>query len=234
LATLLIRLGNNKEVTTAPRETYRDALSVALTVGAYGVAFGAAGIAAGFSVLQTCLFSLLTFTGASQFAAVGVMAAGGGVASAVAAATVLSTRNTLYGLQMAPLVKARGLKRIAAAHVTIDESTGVALAQTPRGVAAMRAGFWLTGIGVFLFWNIFTLVGAVGAKALGNPAAWGLDAAVPAAFLGLLWPRLTSGFLRIVAVVSMAFALIITPWLPAGLPIIASVLVAFVCGWRER
>jgi predicted branched-subunit amino acid permease len=231
---VLIRLGNNIRMTAASRETFRDALSVALTVGAYGVAFGAAGIAAGFSVLQTCLFSLLTFTGASQFAAVGVMAAGGGAASAVAAATVLSTRNTLYGLQMAPLVKAKGLKRIVAAHVTIDESTGVALAQTPRGVSAMRAGFWLTGIGVFLFWNIFTLVGAVGAKALGNPAAWGLDAAVPAAFLGLLWPRLTSGFLRIVAVVSMAFALIITPWLPAGLPIIASVLVAFVCGWRER
>jgi predicted branched-subunit amino acid permease len=221
-------------MTTATRETFRDALSVALTVGAYGAAFGAAGIAAGFSVLQTCLFSLLTFTGASQFAAVGVMAAGGGAASAVAAATVLSTRNTLYGLQMAPLVKAKGLKRIVAAHVTIDESTGVALAQTPRGVAAMRAGFWFTGIGVFLFWNVFTLVGAVGAKALGNPAAWGLDAAVPAAFLGLLWPRLTRGFLRIVAVISMAFALCITPWLPAGLPIIASVLVALVCGWRER
>jgi predicted branched-subunit amino acid permease len=135
---------------------------------------------------------------------------------------------------MAPLVKAKGLKRIAAAHVTIDESTGVALAQTPRGVDAMRTGFWLTGVGVFLFWNVFTLVGAVGAKALGNPAAWGLDAAVPAAFLGLLWPRLTSGFLRIVAVVSMAFALVITPWLPAGLPIIASVIVAFICGWRER
>jgi predicted branched-subunit amino acid permease len=231
---VLIRPGNNKGVTTTPRETYRDALSVALTVGAYGVAFGAAGIAAGFSVLQTCLFSVLTFTGASQFAAVGVMAAGGGPASAVAAAVALSTRNTLYGLQMAPLVRAKGLKRFAAAHITIDESTGVALAQTPRGVTAMRAGFWLTGAGVFLFWNIFTVVGAIGAKALGNPASWGLDAAVPAAFLGLLWPRLTSGFLRMVAVVSMAFALLITPWLPAGLPIIASVLVAFVCGWRQQ
>jgi predicted branched-subunit amino acid permease len=231
---VLIRPGNNKGVTTTPRETYRDALSVALPVGAYGVAFGAAGIAAGFSVLQTCLFSVLTFTGASQFAAVGVMAAGGGPASAVAAAVALSTRNTLYGLQMAPLVRAKGLKRFAAAHITIDESTGVALAQTPRGVTAMRAGFWLTGAGVFLFWNIFTVVGAIGAKALGNPASWGLDAAVPAAFLGLLWPRLTSSFLRMVAVVSMAFTLLITPWLPAGLPIIASVLVAFVCGWRQQ
>jgi predicted branched-subunit amino acid permease len=221
-------------VTSTPHETFRDAFSVALTVGAYGVAFGAAGIAAHFSVLQTCLFSLFTFTGASQFAAVGVMAAGGGVASAVATASVLSTRNTLYGLQMAPLVRAKGLQRVAAAQITIDESTAVALAQTSRGTSAMRAGFWITGAGVFLFWNVFTLVGALAAQALGNPASWGLDAAVPAAFLGLLWPRLTNWYLRMVAVISMAFALLVTPWLPAGLPIIASVLVAFVFGWRER
>src|ERR1700693_1529457 len=130
------------------RHTLRDALSGALTVGAYGVAFGAAGVAAGFSVLQTCLFSLLTFTGASQFAAVGVMAAGGGVASAVAVATMLGSRNTLYGLQMAPLVRVKGVRRVAAAHITIDESTGVALAQTSRGTPAMRLGFWLTGSGV--------------------------------------------------------------------------------------
>jgi predicted branched-subunit amino acid permease len=221
-------------VTPAPRDTLRDALSVALTVGTYGLAFGAAGIAAGFSVLQTCLFSLLTFTGASQFAAVGVMAAGGGALSAVAAAAMLGTRNALYGLQMAPLVQVKGLRRFVAAHITIDESTAVALAQTPRGTHAMRFGFWLTGSGVFLFWNIFTLIGALGAKALGNPASWGLDAAVPAAFLGLLWPRLTNNFLRVVAASSMVFAMLVTPWFPAGLPIIASVLVAVVFGWRER
>ncbi len=216
-----------------PRDTFRDSLSVSITVGAYGVAFGAASIAAHFSVLQTCLFSLLAFTGASQFAAVGVVAAGGAGLSAVAAATLLSTRNALYGMQMSPLLKVRGLKKIAAAHVTIDESTGVALAQTPRGTDAMRTGFWLTGLGVFIFWNIFTLLGALGAKALGDPASFGLDAAVPAAYLGLLWPRLQTNFLRLVAVASMIFALAITSWLPAGLPIIMSVLVAIAFGWRE-
>ena len=216
-----------------PRDTFRDSLSVSITVGAYGVAFGAASIAAHFSVLQTCLFSLLAFTGASQFAAVGVVAAGGAGLSAVAAATLLSTRNALYGMQMSPLLKVRGLKKIAAAHVTIDESTGVALAQTPCGTDAMRTGFWLTGLGVFIFWNIFTLLGALGAKALGDPASFGLDAAVPAAYLGLLWPRLQTNFLRLVAVASMIFALAITSWLPAGLPIIMSVLVAIAFGWRE-
>lgn len=205
-----------------------------MTVGAYGVAFGAASVAAGFSVLQTCLFSLFTFTGASQFAAIGVVASGGPAVGAIDTAAMVGTRNALYGIQMAPLLRARGLRRIAAAHVTIDESTGVALSQTPRGVEAVRAGFWLTGLGVFFFWNAFTLLGALGAKALGNPASWGLDGAVPAVFLGLVWPRLENTFLRLVAVTSMVFAVVVTPWLPAGLPIIATALVAVVLGWRER
>ncbi|NNN08343.1 MAG: branched-chain amino acid ABC transporter permease [Acidimicrobiaceae bacterium] len=214
------------------RRTLRDALSVALTVGAYGVAFGAAGVAAGFTVLQTSLFSLLAFTGASQFAAVGVVASGGAVVSAVVTAALLSTRNALYSLQMAPQLEVRGWRRLLAAQITIDESTNVALAQSPQGPDAVRHGFWLTGSGVFLFWNIFTLVGALGAKSLGNPAAWGLDAAVPAAFLGLLWPRLHDARVRIVAVIATLFSLIMTPILPSGTPIIATVLVAVVAGWR--
>jgi predicted branched-subunit amino acid permease len=198
------------------------------------VAFGAASVAAGFSVLQTCIFSLCTFTGASQFAAVGVVAAGGGALSAIATAVMLSTRNALYGIQMAPILEVRGFRRFVSAHITIDESTGVALSQKPRGIAAMRVGFWVTGLSVFVFWNGFTLLGALGAKAIGNPAAWGLDGAVPAVFLGLLWPRLESTYLRVVAATSMVFALLVTPWLPAGLPIIATALVAVVMGWRER
>ena len=214
------------------RRTLRDALSVALTVGAYGVAFGAAGVAAGFSVLQTSLFSLVTFTGASQFAAVGVVASGGAGLSAVVAASLLSTRNALYSLQMAPQLHVSGWRRLVAAQVTIDESTNVALAQAPHGPDAVRHGFWLTGVGVFIFWNLFTLVGALGAKSLGNPAAWGLDAAVPAAFLGLLWGRLADGRLRVISLVASVFALVSTPLLPSGTPIIATVLVAVVAGWR--
>lgn len=231
---MIIRFGKTVRMSKLTQSTVRDSLSVAVTVGTYGVAFGAASVAAGFSVVQSCLFSLLTFTGASQFAAVGVVASGGVAVSAVAAATMLGTRNALYGIQMAPLLKVKGWRRVLAAHLTIDESTGVALTQAPRGVAAMREGFWITGTGVFLFWNVFTLLGALGAKALGNPASWGLDAAVPAAFLGLLWPRLQSNFLRVVAATSMVFAMLVTPWLPAGLPIIATTVVAVVLGWRAR
>ena len=216
------------------RATASQSLGVSLTVGAYGLAFGAASISAGFSVLQTCLLSLITFSGASQFALVGVVGAGGTALSAIATAALLGVRNMLYGLRMAPLVKAKGFKRVVAAQVTIDESTGVALSQEKLGEKAMLQGFWLTGIGVYIFWNLFTFAGAFGAQAIGDPAAWGLDAAVPAAFLGLLWPRLESKTDRIVAVSAIALSLALSPFVAAGIPIIATTLLALIFGWKEK
>ena len=163
------------------RTTASASFSVSFTVGLYGIAFGAAGIAAGFSLVQTCLLSLLTFSGASQFAVVGVLGSGGTAISGIATASLLGIRNSLYGLRLSPILKLRGWKKVVGAQVTIDESTGVALGQSDLGEESMRHGFWLTGLGVYLFWNLFTLAGALGAQAMGNPAAWGLDAAVPAA-----------------------------------------------------
>ena len=212
--------------------TLRDSLSVSITVGAYGTAFGAASVANGFSLLQTCLLSLLTFSGASQFAVIGVLGAGGGAISGIATASLLGIRNGVYGVIMAPRLKVKGLKRIIAAQITIDESTAVALGQEVRGEKAMRQGFWLTGFGVFLFWNLFTLAGALGAQAMGDIRAWGLDSAVPAAFLGLVWPRLKTNRDRVLAVGCMIFALAMTPILPAGLPIIATAFIAIAVGMR--
>ncbi|CAN2208714.1 AzlC Predicted branched-chain amino acid permease (azaleucine resistance) [Candidatus Nanopelagicaceae bacterium] len=216
------------------RATATQSLSVSFTVGLYGTAFGAASIAAGFSLLQTCLLSLLTFSGASQFAIVGVMGAGGSAISGIATASLLGIRNGLYGLRMAPILKVRGLKRVVAAQVTIDESTGVAVGQESLGVDAMKAGFWLTGFGVYIFWNFFTVLGALGAQAMGDPSSWGLDAAVPAAFLGLVWPRLTGKLERTLAVSSILLAVLLSPFISAGLPIIATALLAAIFGWKVR
>ena len=213
--------------------TLRDSLSVSITVGAYGTAFGAAAVANGFSLLQTCLLSLLTFSGASQFAVIGVLGAGGGALSGIATASLLGIRNGVYGVIMAPRLKVKGFKRIVAAQITIDESTAVALGQEVRGESAMRQGFWLTGFGVFLFWNLFTVAGALGAQAMGDIRAWGLDSAVPAAFLGLVWPRLKTNRDRALAVGCMIFALAMTPILPAGLPIIATAFIAVAVGLRK-
>jgi predicted branched-subunit amino acid permease len=216
------------------RATASQSLSVSFTVGLYGTAFGAASIAAGFSVLQTCLLSLLAFSGASQFAVVGVMGAGGTAIAGIATASLLGVRNMLYALRMAPLLRVSGFKKVIAAQVTIDESTGVALSQEKLGTEAMKQGFWLTGFGVYIFWNIFTLLGALGAKAMGNPSAWGLDAAVPAAFLGLVWPRLTNKLERALAVGALVLAVLLSPVLSAGLPIISTVILAVIFGWKVR
>jgi predicted branched-subunit amino acid permease len=209
----------------------RTALSVAFTVGLYGAAFGAAGVTAGFSILQTCLLSILLFSGASQFAVVGIMGAGGSAVSAIATSTLLGFRNALYGLQMAPILKVKGLKRILAAQITIDESTAVATLQ--ENDADRRRGFYITGIGVYVFWNLFTFLGALGASAIGDPSVWGLDAAVPAAFCGLIWPRLKNKTLFVVSAVAITWALILTPITAAGIPIITTVLLAVIFGLKK-
>ena len=209
----------------------RTALSVAFTVGLYGAAFGAAGVTAGFSILQTCLLSILLFSGASQFAVVGIMGAGGSAVSAIATATLLGFRNALYGLQMAPILKVKGLKRILAAQITIDESTAVATLQ--ENDADRRRGFYVTGIGVYVFWNLFTFLGALGASAIGDPSVWGLDAAVPAAFCGLIWPRLKNKTHFVVSAVAIGWALLLTPITPAGIPIITTVLLAVIFGLKR-
>jgi predicted branched-subunit amino acid permease len=220
-------------VSVNPKRTQvdRTALSVAFTVGLYGAAFGAAGVTAGFSILQTCLLSILLFSGASQFAVVGIMGAGGSAVSAIATATLLGFRNTLYGLQMAPILKVKGLKRILAAQITIDESTAVATLQ--ENDADRRRGFYVTGIGVYIFWNLFTFLGALGASAIGDPSVWGLDAAVPAAFCGLIWPRLKNKTHFVVSAVAIAWALLLTPITPAGIPIITTVLLAVIFGMKR-
>ena len=209
----------------------RTALSVAFTVGLYGAAFGAAGVTAGFSILQTCLLSILLFSGASQFAVVGIMGAGGAAISAIATATLLGFRNTLYGLQMAPILKVKGFKRVFAAQITIDESTAVATLQDND--QDRKRGFYLTGIGVYLFWNLFTFLGALGASAIGDPSVWGLDAAVPAAFLGLIWPRLKNKVQFLVSAIAIAWALLLTPVTPAGIPIITTVVLAIIFGAKK-
>lgn len=209
----------------------RTALSVAFTVGLYGAAFGAAGVTAGFSILQSCLLSLLLFSGASQFAVVGIMGAGGAAVSAIATATLLGFRNTLYGLQMAPILKVKGFKRVLAAQITIDESTAVATLQDND--VDRKRGFYLTGIGVYVFWNLFTFLGALGASEIGDPSVWGLDAAVPAAFLGLIWPRLKNKVQFLVSGIAIAWALLLTPLTPAGIPIITTVLLAIIFGVKK-
>ncbi len=186
-------------------------------MGAYGLSFGAAAVTAGLSALQACVLSLLLFTGASQFALVGVLGAGGSAVAAVVSALLLGTRNTLYAVRLSSLVPERGPRRLVAAQLTIDESTGMATA-APQGLAA--TGFWATGLSVYVLWNLATLLGALGAARLGDPGVLGLDAAVPAAFLALLWPQLRDRGRIGVAVAGFLVALAGVPLTPPGVPVL--------------
>ncbi|QAY75017.1 branched-chain amino acid ABC transporter permease [Agromyces protaetiae] len=212
----------------------RDGLAVGLATAVYGVSFGALSVAAGLDVWQTCFLSLIMFTGGSQFALVGVVASGGVAAgaSAIAAAGLLGVRNVVYGMRMKPVVDTGGpWRRAAASWVTIDESTAVALAQTDERQS--RIGFWVTGVAIFVGWNLTTLAGALIGDAIGDTRAWGLDAAAAAAFLGLLWPRLKSLQTGAVAVAAAVVAAFTTPVLMPGLPVLVAAVVAVVVGWFD-
>ncbi len=241
----------------------RQAISIGVASGTYGFSFGALSVASGLSVAQTMALSLLMFTGASQFAFVGVMGAGGAGLAAATTAGLLGVRNGFYALQMAPLLQARGWRRPAAAQLTIDESTAVAAAQllddggsggggggggdggggggggdgggggAESRTALARWGFWATGLSVLVLWNLTTFVGALAGNAIGDPRRYGLDAAAAGAFLALLWPRLRHSRPRAVGAASAVLATALVPLVPVGLPVLAAVLVALAASVHD-
>jgi predicted branched-subunit amino acid permease len=204
---------------TATSVVLRDAAGIGLAVGAFGLSYGAIAVASGFTVLQTCALSALMFTGASQFALVGVIGGGGSVVAGALTALLLGGRNALYGLRLSSLLDVRGVRRAVAAQLVIDESAAM-------GIARGRAGFWATGLAVFACWNVGTAAGALGGEALSHPSAFGLDAAAPAAFLALLAPRLAGRSARTTALAAAAAALIAAQLTPAGVPVLVAALVA--------
>jgi predicted branched-subunit amino acid permease len=210
----------------------RIGLSIAVATGLYGVSFGALGVAAGLSVVQTIALSLLMFTGGSQFAFIGVIAGGGTGAAAFGAAALLGIRNAVYGMQVSRMLQPRGWRKLIAAQVTIDESTATAAGQTDPN--EQRSGFWAAGLGIFVLWNLFTAIGALLGDAMGDPRRWGLDGAAVAAFLGLLWPRLRAREPVAIAIVCALVTVIAVPFVPPGVPILIAAFVAGVWGWFSR
>lgn len=202
-------------------------LGVGFATGLYGISFGALAVAAGLDIWQAMALSLLMFSGGSQFAFIGVVATGAGVIPAVISAWLLGVRNGFYAIRMNPILSVSGIIKPLAAQLTIDESNGVSLSQEPNQ-AQERKGFWLTGIAVFIFWNLFTFIGALAGSQLGDPSDFGLDAAAAAAFLGLIWPRLNQSRLLLLAVVSAFAATTLSVVLPAGLPVLLTAVLALV------
>jgi 4-azaleucine resistance transporter AzlC len=200
---------------------FARALAIGVGTGIYGISFGVLSVAAGLSVAKTCALSLLVFTGASQFAAIGVISVGGSIATALGNALLLGARNAGYGLSLARLI-GRGplLRRLLAAHLVIDETTIMARVQPDDDSA--RGAFWTTGVFVFVLWNLGTLVGAIAGSGLGDPARFGLDAAFPSAFLALLAPQLRGPRERAAAAIGVVIAVALLPFTAPGVPVLVA------------
>ena len=203
------------------RQVFGACVTLGLAVGVFAVSFGVAAVGAGASVAQTSVMSLLVFTGASQFSAVSVLGAGGSPAAAFGGAALLAARNSVYGLAMAPHLKGRVATRLVAAQITIDESTAMASSQSDE--THRRAAFWITGLSVYLFWNIGTLIGAALGSAI-DPKQLGLDAAFPAAFVAMVWPQLRERRSAMAAAIGSTMCLALIPFTPVGVPILCAVL----------
>ena len=200
-------------------------ITLGSAVGVFGFVFGVAAVSAGATVLQACAMSLLVFTGASQFSAVAVVAAGGSTASALGGALLLAARNGVYGLTMARRLPGPLGRRLLAAQLTIDESTAMSAAQADP--EAKRAAFWITGVSVYIFWNTATLLGAVVGSAI-DPATFGLDAAFPAGFVAMLWPLLRDRRGRLTAACGAVICVSLIPFLPVGVPILCAAAAVLV------
>jgi 4-azaleucine resistance transporter AzlC len=213
----LVRLWREPQL----RPVLSACITLGFAVGVFALLFGVAAVAAGGSVLQACVMSLLVFTGASQLSAATVLANGGSTASALGGALLLAARNGVYGLAMSRRLDGSLGRRLLAAQLTIDESTAMAATQAdPR---LQRAAFWITGCSVYLFWNIGTLVGALAGQSI-DPRTFGLDAAFPAAYLAMVWPLLRERRGLAAALIGAGVCLATVPVLPVGLPILCATL----------
>lgn len=207
------------------RDVVRASVVIGVASGIYAVSFGVLSVSAGASVLQTCLLSLLVFTGASQFSAVSVISAGGSVASAVSGGLLLAARNGVYGLALSPSIKGSLARRMLAAQFVIDETTAMTSAAPDQ--RSKDWAFWSCAVMLFACWNLGTLVGALAGSSI-DPETFGLDAAFPVVFVAMVAPHLATRSGRRAALIGAAVTIVLTPFLPIGLPILLSSVGVFV------
>jgi 4-azaleucine resistance transporter AzlC len=208
----------------------RAAVGLGLYAGAFGMAYGAVAIASGLSVAQAMVLSLVMFSGASQFAFAGVVAAAGSPLAGIPTALLLGVRNTFYGVPMSEILAPRGVRRFVTAQFVIDETTAMAVGQPT--LPAKRYAFWVAGLILFVCWQSGSLAGAVLGSAI-DPRDFGLDAAAPAVYLALLWPSFREPANRWVGVAGAVIALALVPFVPPGVPVLAAAAAALVAGLRR-
>lgn len=208
---------------TTRRRIVLRAISIGLATTPFGLTFGAIAAASGLTLAETIGFSSLVFTGSAQFAAVAILSEGGAIAAAVSAGLLLNLRSLAFGILLAPDLRGPTWWRALVSQLVIDESTAVATVEETS--TARRFGFLAGGVSVFVLWNLSTIVGAVLVSSAGDVIMrYGLDATIPAAFLGLLWPRLSEHPQRRVALAGAVIAVALTPFTPPGVAVVAAIV----------
>lgn len=201
------------------RDGARVIAPFAVAVGAFGVTFGVLARDAGLGGLKAVVFSATTFAGSAQFAATSVLSAGGTLAAAIVAAVLLNTRYIPIGLSVAPSLRGAAWKRGLRAQLVVDESWAIAAEGKGRFSRSMLLG---AGVVLYVSWVMGTAIGALAGSGIGDPSTFGLDAAFAALFLGLLVPLARDRRHVAAALLGAAIALALTPFTPAGVPIIAA------------
>ncbi len=215
------------ELIAIRRKIRMQAISVGFAVAPFGAAFGALCTDAGLGTWEALGFSSFVFGGSSQFAAVTVLAEGGTIVAAV-----LNLRSLAFGVVMAPSLQGSLLWRALTSQLMIDEATAVGSSQESH--ALRRYGYLWAGLSVFFLWNFMTWVGVALLSGTGTLIEdLGIDATIPAAFLGLVWPKFSSNDHRKLAVIGIVLAFILVPFVPPGIPVIAAAsAVIFLRPWN--
>lgn len=210
---------------TTWRQGVRAGLPYALAGFLLSLSFGVLARNAGFSAVQAIVASFIVYAGSAQFAALSILASGGGLGPAVAAAALVNSRFLPMGIALAPSLPGGPLERAVQGQPVVDASW--VLAGREDGTFDRYMLFWSSAI-QYVTWQAGTIVGALSDDILGDPAKLGLDAIFPAFFLALLIDELKQGRSRLTALAGGLIALALVPIAPVGVPVLAASAAAFL------
>jgi 4-azaleucine resistance transporter AzlC len=204
----------------------RASLPFALATLVLGISFGVLARSLGWGILAPIVFSVIAFSGSAQFAVAAVLGAGGGALAAILAAVLLNARFGPMGVAVAPYLKGGPFRRALEGQAVVDASWALA----SRGGGRFEREFMIGAtIPQGVAWIAGTAIGAVGGNFIGNPERLGLDVIFPAFFLVLLAEELRGGGRAVaVALIAGALALILVPFTPPGVPVIAACAAALL------
>ncbi len=196
----------------------RAGLPIAIGPLLFGISFGLLAKRVGMGPAASIVFSATTFAGSAQLAAVSVLGAGGSVVAAIVAAAFLNARYMPMGIAAAFVFRGGWWRRLLEAQLIVDESWALA----GRGGRFRREVLIAVGLLIYVLWIAGTVIGAVAGDRLGKPSDYGLDAAFAALFLGLAAPTLRGRRARVAAALGGAIVLLLLPFTPAGVPLVAA------------